>query len=105
MKVWIFENIEKHRNYITEYRTDVDFSSRYSIFEDVFISVGKGEDNGKASEKIFKMNKKEKDCLDSFMLVRNQGLLWQKTTMDANGKSTIIDPRLPVMGSLSVMAA
>ena len=31
----------------------------------------------------------EKDLLASFQLVKNQGLLWQKGTMDANGKSTI----------------
>jgi len=85
-------NIEKHRNWITEHRVDVDWSSRFAILEDVFIKIAKGQDTGVYSEKIFKMNKKEQDALESFMLVRNQGLLWQKTTMDANGKSTIVDP-------------
>ena len=40
--------------------------------------------------KIFKLNKTEKDLLDSFQQVKNNNLLWGKSTMDKNGKPTVI---------------
>lgn len=82
-------NIEKHRNYITEHRNDISYSSRYAAMEDQFIRIAQGEGSGELKEKIFKLNKMEKDLLDSFQFVKNNGLLWQKTTMDVNGKSTV----------------
>lgn len=57
--------------------------------EDQFIKISNGEGNGELREKIFKLNKMEKDLLDSFQLSKNQALLWQKSTMDVNGKSTV----------------
>lgn len=83
-------NIEKHRNYITEHRNDISYSSRYAAMEDQFIRIAQGEGTGELKEKIFKLNKMEKDLLDNFHTVKNNALLWQKTTMDVNGKSTIL---------------
>lgn len=83
-------NIEKHRNWLTEHRCDISHSSRFAILEDQFIKIAQGEGTGEMKEKIFKLNKVEKDLLDSFATVKNNALLWQKTTMDANGKSTIL---------------
>ena len=37
------------------------------------------------------MNKKEKELLDNFLLSRNQGLLFNKTNIDVNGKATVCD--------------
>lgn len=82
-------NIEKHRNWITEHRCDISFSSRYAQMEDQFIKISQGEGTGELKEKIFKLNKLERDLLDSFNTVKNNALLWQKTTMDKNGKSTL----------------
>lgn len=82
-------NIEKHRNWITEHRNDISYSSRYAIMEDQFIKVAQGEGNGKAKEVIFKLNKMEKDLLDNFQTVKNNHQLWGKTTMDKNGKATV----------------
>lgn len=82
-------NIEKHRNYLTEHRNDISYSARYAQMEDQFIKISNGESNGELKEKIFKLNKMEKDLLDSFQLSKNQALLWQKSTMDVNGKSTV----------------
>lgn len=56
--------------------------------EDQFLKVASGEGT-EFKEKIFKLNKMEKDLLDNFQLVKNNHLLWGKTTMDVNGKSTI----------------
>lgn len=81
-------NLEKHRTWLTEHRCDVDMSSRYAAHEAQFIKIAKGEE-GKTEERIFKLNKAEKDLLDTFQTVKNNHLLWGKSTMDANGKSTI----------------
>lgn len=58
--------------------------------EDQFIKIAKGEDNGELKEQIFKLNKMEKDLLTNFQTVKNNHLLWGKTTMDVNGKSTVL---------------
>lgn len=83
-------NIEKHRQWITEHRNDISYSSRYAQMEDQFIKIAQGEGTGELKEKIFKLNKMEKDLLDNFHTVKNNHLLWGKTTMDANGKSTVL---------------
>ena len=83
-------NIEKHRQWITEHRNDISYSARYAQMEDQFIKIAQGEGTGEMKEKLFKLNKMEKDLLDNFHTVKNNALLWQKTTMDANGKSTVL---------------
>jgi len=75
------DNSEKHRNYISRHRASVDWSSDYAIREEVFIQDGK-----QGKEKVYKMNKKEKDCIDTFLLAREQSLLWSETNYDINGK-------------------
>ena len=85
-------NIEKHRNYIAVHRNDISFSAQYAAMEDVFVSIGKGDGNGNLKETIFKMNKKEKDVLESFLFARNNALLFGKNNFDKNGKCTVIDP-------------
>ena len=49
---------------------------------------------GKEVEKIYKMDSVKKNLLDNFMYVRSNGLLFNKTNVDENGKSTIMDPDL-----------
>lgn len=83
-------NLEKHRNWLTEHRNDISYSSRYAVLENQFIKIAEGEGTGDYKEKIFKLNKMEKDLLDNFQFSKNNALLWQKTTMDANGKSTVL---------------
>lgn len=83
-------NIERHRNYIGLHRCDVSFSAQFAALEEIFIKTGKGE--GK-NETIYKMKKKEQELLDTFMYVRNNGLLFSKNNHDVNGKCTTIDPQ------------
>lgn len=85
-------NIEKHRNYITTFRNDISWSSLYAAHEDVFIRIGEGKDRNSLNEVTYKMNKKEKELLENFLTSRNQGLLFNKTNIDVNGKATIVDP-------------
>lgn len=87
-------NIEKHRNFITTFRNDISWSSLYAAHEDVFVSIAEGKNQGCLNETIYKMNKKEKELLDNFLISRNQGLLFNKTNIDVNGKPTICDPKL-----------
>lgn len=44
------------------------------------------------SEGVFKMLKKEKELLDTFMYAVNTGLLLNKGNIDINGKATISEP-------------
>ena len=67
-------NIERHRNYITTHRVDDSYSALYAAHEDIFISIAEGKDQGNLSETIYKMDKKEKNLLDNFLFVRNNGL-------------------------------
>jgi hypothetical protein len=83
-------NIEKHRQWITEHRNDISYSSRYAQMEDQFIKIASGDGAGDLKEKIFKLNKMEKDLFENFQTVKNNHLLWGKTTMDVNGKSTVL---------------
>lgn len=87
-------NVEKHRNYITVHRCDDSYTSLYKAHEQTFISIGKGEGNGKLKETIYKMDTLEKNLLKNFVEVRNQGLLFNKSNVDKNGKPTIYDPKL-----------
>jgi len=84
-------NVETHRNWITEHRVDISYSSRYALTEETFVKIANGEDNGDYKEAIFKMPKVKQQLLDDFMNQRNNSLLLAKGTMDANGKSTILD--------------
>ena len=85
-------NIERHRNYITTHRCDIDYSALYAAHENTFISIAQGKDQGNLTETIYKMDTKEKKLLNSFLEVRNNGLLFNKCNVDANGKPTISDP-------------
>ncbi len=67
-------NIEKHRNYITTHRVDVSYSALYAAQEDKFIKISEGDSKDKLTDTIYKMNKKEKDLLENFLEVRNNGL-------------------------------
>lgn len=83
-------NIEKHKQWITEHRNDISYSSRYAAMENQFIKIASGDGAGELKEKIFKLNKMEKDLFDNFQIAKNNHNLLGKTTMDLNGKSTIM---------------
>lgn len=41
---------------------------------------------------MYRMDKVENNLLKNFLFVRNNGLLFNKTNVDKNGKATIFDP-------------
>ena len=83
--------MERHRNFMTTFRVDTSWSSLFAIQENVFMSIADDKDATK-SEGVYKMLKKEKELLDTFMYAMNTGLAFNKTNIDVNGKPTIYDP-------------
>lgn len=83
--------MERHRNFMTTFRSDASWSSLFAIQENVFMSIADDKDATK-SEGVYKMLKKEKELLDTFMYAMNTGLAFNKTNIDVNGKPTIYDP-------------
>ena len=77
------DNTETHRNYISVQRASVDWSGDFAMQEEVFIQEGK---NPKSSASYYKMNKKEKDCMDTFLLSRENNCIFSETNYDKNGK-------------------
>lgn len=75
-------NTETHRNYISRHRASTSWSSDFAIREEMYIQSGKGKDK----LEYFKMNKKEKECLDWFLLTREQHNIFGETNYDVNGK-------------------
>lgn len=64
--------MEKHRNFMTTFRADASWSSLFAIQENVFMSIADDKDATK-SEGVYKMLKKEKELLDTFMYAMNTG--------------------------------
>lgn len=83
--------MERHRNFMTTFRADASWSSLYAIQENVFMSIADDKDKNK-SEGVYKMLKKEKELLDTFMYAMNTGLTFNKGNIDINGKATISEP-------------
>lgn len=73
-----------------EIRCDITASSRYLALEDNFVKVSQEKSNGSKAY-YFKMPGMDKVLLDNYMAARNNSMLWQKSTMDANGKCLIQD--------------
>lgn len=82
---------EIHRNFMTTFRNDISWSSLYALQENVFMSISDDKDKTK-SEGVYKMVKKEKELLDTFMYSMNTGLLMNKGNIDVNGRATISEP-------------
>ncbi len=74
-------NTETHRNYLSRHRASESVSADYNMREDVYLQLAK-----KDGVEYYKMHKYEKDCMDTFMLSRNNSMLASETNFDANGK-------------------
>ena len=85
-------NTEKHRNYLSRHRASVDWSSDFARQEDFYIQTAKGKGDAKVAE-FYKMTKKEKECMDHFLLSREQSCLFGQSNYDVNGKCLDQDDR------------
>ena len=82
-------NIQKIRNYLTTFRNDIDYSSKFELLEDKFIKIAKGDNN----VTYYQLDTKEKQLLDNFMLARGKGLLLNRSNIDPRtGKPNIVHP-------------
>ena len=81
-------NLEKHRTFIGTHRADGDMSAQYAVMEKKFIQIGRGEKD----DPWYEMNSLDKDVLDTFMLARNNALVWSKTNMNVDAKPKIYEP-------------
>lgn len=75
-------NTEIHRNYISRHRASTSWSSDFGVMEDIYIEQAKG----KNEYEYYKMNKKEKDCMDTFLMSRENSCIFSQTNYDRNGK-------------------
>jgi hypothetical protein len=86
-------NIEKHRGYITTHRFDASYSAEYAALEDVFVKISEGKDQGSLTETIYRMDKVQKNLMDTFLVGRNQSMLFSKGNVNPlTEKPTIVDP-------------
>ena len=79
---WVSNN-ETHRNYISRQRGSSDWSGDFAMMEDIYIQTGK---DNKSSASYYRMNTKEKECLDSFLISREGNCIFSETNYDVNGK-------------------
>lgn len=84
-------SFEKHRNVMTTFRADISWSSLYAAQEQMFLSIADDKDASK-SEGVFKMLKKEKELMESFMYGVNTGLLCNKGNVDVDMRARHSDP-------------
>lgn len=66
-------------------------SSLYSIYEDVFINLGKGEGSGDDKEAIYKLTGAKANLLTNFNTAKNNMLLLSKGNFDEHGNTTLRD--------------
>lgn len=59
--------------------------------EDTFIKIGKGENLGCLSEKIYKLDPMKKNLIENFLYEREMMMLLAKGNIGADGKATISD--------------
>lgn len=90
-------SIEKHRQWLHIIRNDISASSMYSANEDSFLKIY-GKQNGKEPiDTFYKLTSQDQQLLDSFYESKNKALLFDQTTMDANGKCTLFVDNQPVI--------
>ena len=84
-------NVERMRNYMTTVRVQDTYSAKYALMEDTFIKIGKGENQGCLTEKIYKLNPMKKNLIENFLYARENMILLAKGTVGKNSKTTLAD--------------
>ncbi len=57
------------------------------------------------SETMYRMDKTQSNLLKNFLYVRNNGLLFNKTNVDKNGKPTLFDPDTGRLSTLVMVSS
>lgn len=80
-------NTELHRNYMSRHRHGVTCSGDYAAHEMHYIEDL--DKDGKVN--YFQLNPKEEECLQQYMLTREQHCLFGESNFDSNGKCLVQD--------------
>lgn len=67
------------------------YSAKYALMEDTFIKIGKGENQGCLTEKIYKLDPMKKNLIENFLYARENMILLAKGTVGKDGKTTLAD--------------
>ena len=86
-------NTETHRNYISKHRSSDVQSAEYAASQEFYVERGSKSENGKLEYEYFRLQKLEKDVLESYLWARENHLLFGETNFDANGKCTMQDEK------------
>lgn len=84
-------NVERMRNYMSTIRVQDTYSAKYALMEDTFIKIGKGENQGCLTEKIYKLDPMKKNLIENFLYARENMILLAKGTVGVDGKTTLAD--------------
>ncbi|MCK5788595.1 MAG: hypothetical protein KAH32_06330, partial [Chlamydiia bacterium] len=84
-------NTETHRNYISKHRSSDIQSSEYAAAQDYYVEHNTKKKGGKVEYEYYKLQKLEKDVLESYLWSRENHLLFGQTNFDANGKCLLQD--------------
>ena len=86
-------NTETHRNYLSKHRSSDVQSAEYAASQEFYVERGSKSENGKLEYEYFRLQKLEKDVLESYLWARENHLLFGETNFDANGKCTMQDEK------------
>lgn len=86
-------NTETHRNFLSKHRSSDVQSAEYSASQEYYVERGKKTQNGKTEYEYYRLQKLEKDVLESYLWARENHLLFGETNFDANGKCTMQDEK------------
>ena len=86
-------NTETHRNYLSKHRSSDVQSAEYAASQDFYIERNEKKSDGKTQYEYYRLQKLEKDVLESYLWARENHLLWGESNFDANGKCTMQDEK------------
>jgi len=86
-------NTETHRNYMSKHRSSDVQSSEYAASQEYYIERGSKKTGGKVEYEYYRLQKLEKDVLESYLWARENHLLWGESNFDANGKCLMQDEK------------
>ena len=86
-------NTETHRNFMSKHRSSDVQSAEYAAAQEFYIERGTKKRGGKTEYEYYRLQKLEKDVLESYLWARENHLLWGESNYDANGKCTMQDEK------------
>ena len=86
-------NTETHRNHISKHRSSDVQSAEYSASQEYYVERGAKKSGGKTEYEYYRLQKLEKDVLESYLWARENHLLFGESNFDAHGKCTMQDEK------------